>query len=232
MLALIAACLLLPVLLSKANSPRNLGIGLLALWPLAGVAIADVAKTCVSAQGRWPKDRWARVLLLLAFPLCLWLVLFAAGTTAALLGPTRLPANIAAPAIRSDGAGWPEFSAGVTLPAGALPFAVDYSIAGQVAYYTGHPAYSAHPQVRTWGFPQLDDLAVISQDFIPPEMVTQRLRADFATVSGPELWRYDVPGISKTVYVWHARGRQVPAAQVLNDLDFLRLAQDAEKRLR
>ena len=34
--------------------------------------------------------------------LCLWLVLYGVGTTAALQGPTPLPANTAAPVIRSD----------------------------------------------------------------------------------------------------------------------------------
>ena len=232
LLALIAASLLLPVLLSEANSPRNLGIGLLALWPLAGSAVAAVDESGVPAKGWRPANRRARALRLLAVLLCLWLVLYGVGTAAALLGPTRLPASIAAQAIRSDTAGWPEFAAEVTLPAGALPFAVDYSAAGQIAYYTGHPAYSAHPQVRTWGFPQLDDLAVISQDFIPPELITQRLRADFSSVIGPELWRCADPAVSKTVSVWHARGRQVPEAQLLDDLDFLRLAQDAEEHLR
>ena len=177
-------------------------------------------------------NRWPRVLYLIAVPLCLWLALYGAGTTAALLGPTRLPANIAAPAIRSDGAGWPEFAAGVTLPVDELPFAIDYSIAGQIAHYSGRTIYSAHPQFRNWGFPRLNDLAVISQGFIPSELVTQRLQADFSSVSGPQPWRYDVPGISKTVYIWHARGLRVAETQLLEDLDFLRLAQAAHARLR
>jgi 4-amino-4-deoxy-L-arabinose transferase-like glycosyltransferase len=232
LLALIAACLLLPILLSAANSPRNLGIGLLALWPLAGAAVATVDEPGASAEGGWPKNRWARTLFLLAIALCLPLALYGVGTTAALLSVTRLPANTAAPSMRSDGAGWPEFAAGVTLPADEVPFAVDYSIAGQIAHYGGRATYSAHPQFRTWGFPRLDDLAVISQDFIRPESVTRRLLVDFSSVAGPYLWRYETPGVGKTVYIWHARGRRVPETQLLNDLDFLRLAQDVETRLR
>ena len=170
--------------------------------------------------------------LLMAVPLCLWLALYGAGTTAALLGPTCLPANIATPAIRSDGAGWPEFAAEALLPADEVAFAVDYGIAGQAAHYAGRPVYSAHPQFRLWGLPDFNNLTVFSQDFIPPELITERLRADFASTSGPSTWRYEAAGIRKTVYIWHARGLRVAETQLLEDLDFLRLAQAVEKGLR
>ena len=232
LLALVAACLILPILLSAANSPRNLGVGLLALWPLVGVAVAMPDKSGVSAERRWPVNRWPRALYLMAVPLCLWLALYGVGTTAALLGPTRLPANIAAPAIRSDGAGWPEFAAEALLPADEVAFAVDYGIAGQAAHYAGRPVYSAHPQFRLWGLPDFNNLTVFSQDFIPPELITERLRADFSSTSGPSTWRYEAAGIRKTVYIWHARGLRVAETQLLEDLDFLRLAQAVEKRLR
>ena len=114
---LVAACLILPILLSAANSPRNLGVGLLALWPLVGVEFTMPDKSGVSVERRSPVNRWPRVLYLIAVPLCLWLALYGVGTAAVLLGPTRLPANIVAHAIRSDGAGFAEFAAEVTLPA-------------------------------------------------------------------------------------------------------------------
>ncbi len=231
-LVLVAACLLLPILLSAANSPRNLGIGLLALWPLVGVAGAAPDKPGVSADRGQLVNRRARARYLMAVPLCLWFALYGAGTTAALLGPTRLPANIAALAIRSDGAGWPEFAAEALIPADEVAFAVDYGIAGQAAHYAGRPVYSAHPQFRLWGLPGLSDLTVLSQDFIPPELITERLRADFSSTSGPSAWHYEAAGIRKTVYIWHARGLRVAETQLLEDLDFLRLAQAVEKRLR
>ena len=232
LLALVAACLLLPILLSAANSPRNLGVGLLAIWPLVGVAAAMPDKPAASAEGRRTVNRWPPAFYLMAAALCLWLALYGAGTAAALLGPTRLPANIAAPAIRSDGAGWPEFAAEALLPADEVAFAVDYGIAGQVAQYSGRPVYSAHPQFRLWGLPDFNNLTVLSQDFIPPELITERLRADFSSMSGPSTWRYEAAGISKTVYIWHARGLHVAETQLLEDLDFLRLAQAAHARLR
>ena len=231
-LVLVAACLILPILLSAANSPRNLGVGLLALWPLVGVAVAMPDKSGVSAERRWPVNRWPRVLYLIAVPLCLWLALYGVGTAPRFWARRACLPISWRTTIRSDGAGWPEFAAEVTLPDDELPFAVDYSIAGQIAYYSGRMTYSAHPQFRNWGFIRLNDLAVISQGFIPPELITQRLQADFSSVSGPQPWRYDVPGISKIAYIWHARGLRVAETQLLEDLDFLRLAQAVEKRLR
>jgi 4-amino-4-deoxy-L-arabinose transferase-like glycosyltransferase len=231
-LMLVAACLLIPILLSAANSPRNLGVGLLALWPLAGAASAMPDKPGVSSDRGRPVNRWPRALYLMAVPLCLWLALYGVGTTAALLGPTHLPANIVAPAIRSDATGWPEFAVEANLPADEVAFAVDYGITGQVARYAGRSVYSAHPQFRLWGLPDFNDLTVLSQDFIPPELITERLQADFSSMSEPRTWRYEAAGVSKTVYIWRAHGRQVSVTQMLDDLDFLGLAQATNARLR
>lgn len=231
LLPLLAACLLLPILLSKANSPRNLGVGLLVLWPLAGAAIATPARTPGGATRRARlARRSARILRLLVLPLCLWLILYGVGTTAALLGPTRLPASSGTGRIRADAAGWREFAAEVRWPAERSVFAVDYSIAGQAAHYLGRPVYSAHPQFRLWGLPDLEDLTVLSQDFVPPELISERLQADFARIAGPDAWRHEAAGISKTVYIWQASARRAPMAQLLEDLDFLRLAQAAAVR--
>lgn len=232
LLPVVAASLLLPILLSAANSPRNLGAGLLALWPLAGVAITSAEGPDAFTRPGRLANRWPRILCLLVFPLCLWLVLYGAGTTAALLGPTRLPASIAAPVIRSDASGWPELAAEILQPAEEVVLAVDYSIAAQVAHYAGRPVYSAHPQFRLWGLPDFNKLTVLSQDFIPPELITDRLRADFSDTSGPGTRHYEAAGVSKTVHIWHAHGLRVAEAQVLNDLDFLSLAHDAERILR
>ena len=101
-----------------------------------------------------------------------------------------------------------------------------------MAYYSGWPVFSAHPQFRLWGLPDFNDLTVLSQGYILPELITERLRADFASTSGPSTWRYEAAGISKAVYVWRAHGRRVSVAQMLDDLDFLRLAHEVEKRMR
>ena len=80
--------------------------------------------------------------------------------------------------------------------------------------------------------PDFNDLTVLSQGYIPPELITERLRADFASTSGPSTWHYEAAGVSKIVYIWRAHGRRVSEAQMLDDLDFLRLAQEVGKRLR
>ena len=249
LLPLVAACLILPVVLSAANSPRNLGLGLLALWPLAGLAfpvrletpahedtgslpayppprIRRFVDTCTCAALR-RKCRCSPIRLFVFLPPCLLLAVYGLGTAAALSAPTRLPHNIAAPAIRSDAAGWPEFARGFSPPATSLPLVVDYSIAGQIAHYCGCPIYSSAEQFRLWGIPDFSDLTVLSLTFIPPELITARLRGDFDRVSGPETWRYEGAEVDKSVYIWQAQGRRVSPSQVLDDLDYLRLAQQA-----
>ena len=220
LLVLVAAFLILPVILSAADSPRNLGLGLLAVLPLAGMPVA-----LPGAQRRSSPAVTATGLAELL--LCAFIALYGLGTTAALLGPTRLPHHTSATAIRWDAAAWPQFAASFRPPAGSTVFAVDYSVAGQVSHYTGHPVYSSEGQYRLWGVPEFTDLTVLGLDSLPRERITARLREDFASVSGPDAWRYDDEGLSKTVYTWQAYGRLVPVDRVLDDLDYLNLARQA-----
>jgi hypothetical protein len=220
LLALSAACTLLPILLSAANSPRNLGFGLLCLWPLAGLW-ATPSPACAGMRRLQRLAEGATAACLLG------LGLYAGGTVAALLGPSRLPHSVGAPAIRWDAAGWPAFARQVALPADAMLFAVDYSIAGQIWYYTGRPVYTAAPQFRAWGAPPADDLIVLSQGFAPPRRIEERLRAAFATVGGPEAWTYRQDGIVKRVEMWSAQGRRATMDEVIASLDYLALAAEA-----
>lgn len=214
LLALVAVCLLAPVLFSAANNPRNLGLGLLPLWPLAGLGL---------------EPRRSRVLPALALALLAWMGAFGAGSAAALLGPTALPHSRAAEVMRADAAGWPAFAQGFSPQEGSLIFTVDYSIAGQVSYYTGRPAYSASGQFRIWGIPEADSVTVLSQGYIPSDLVTERLKASFATVSGPESWELER---DKAVLIWRAQGRKAAMGRVVEDLDYIALAQAAGQSLR
>lgn len=221
-LALAAACTLLPILLSAADSPRNLGFGLLCLWPLAGL------------RPPLPRDRPAarRISRLAdgATAACLLgLGVYAIGTVGALLGPPSLPHSVGAPAIRRDAMGWPNFAREVRLPEDALIFAVDYSIAGQIRYYTGRSVYSAAPQFRAWGVPAADRLVVLSQGFAPPGLIEERLRTGFETVSGPEVWTHRQDEVSKRVAMWTAAGRRAGMEGVVTSLDYLALAVEATK---
>jgi hypothetical protein len=159
--------------------------------------------------------------------LCVSMAVYGIGTAAALLGPTRLPHDLSAAAVRLDASAWPQFSAEFQPASGSELFAVDYSVAGQVSHYSGRPVYSSHGQYRLWGVPDFQNLIVLSTVFIPPELITDRLRRDFEAVSGPEVWRYDEDGLSKSVIIWRATGRRAPVDQLLEDLDYLNLARQA-----
>jgi 4-amino-4-deoxy-L-arabinose transferase-like glycosyltransferase len=211
-----AACILLPMAFSAANSPRNLAFGLLPLWPLAALLASPDARPLAARLQRW-------VLIGLSG----WLAICGIGTVTALLTPTRFPHSSGADLIRKDAAGWPQFARSLAAPEGGLLYAVDYSIAGQLAYYTGRTTYSSIGQFRYWGVPDADDWTVVAQGYIPSELVTERLKQGFAEVSGPEIGKYSSVDGEKRVYVWRAEGRAVPTVQLMDDLDFLSLASEA-----
>ena len=76
------------------------------------------------------------------------------GTVLGLSGPAVWPHSSAVDRIRQDAAGWREL--GPLLADDPDPvFALDYSIASQIAFYSGRPAYTAWGQYRMWGIPEL-----------------------------------------------------------------------------
>ena len=107
LLAMASVCLLLPVLLSRADSPRNLGLGLLPLWPLLGHLAPDWPPSTLLRQGR--RGGVQAALLALAVLLCLWLAVYGAGTALRLVTAIRIPRSSVVESIRRDAAGWPEF---------------------------------------------------------------------------------------------------------------------------
>jgi hypothetical protein len=214
-----SAGLILPVLLSRADSPRNLGMGLLTLWPLLGLLLPDSAP----GEARGPVAKVRPALFAVAALLVLPLALYGAGTTLRLATPVKLPRSSVTESIRRDAAGWPQFAREVALPDGALRFAVDYSIAAQIAYYAGTPVYTAAPQYRRWGVPEAEDLVVFGTGYLDPAPVTAALESDFERVTGPEMWQSDEDGVEKTVYIWRAEGRRAAMERVLDNLDYLTL---------
>ncbi len=208
LLALIGLCAMLPVLLSKANNPRNLMLGLLAWLPLIGYLIA-----CLKPAGA--RLTTAGVALLLG-----WNAIYGVGTTIEMVDyRERLPRSVAAKSMSHDAADWPKFCADFNPAPGSLIYAVGYSYAAQVQFYCGAPVYTHVPQLRLWGIPESDGMTVIAVDGHPIERIDAALRADFAEVSGPTAQVYT----RKSVYLWQANGRRVPMERVLNDLDYLQL---------
>jgi hypothetical protein len=215
LLSLVALFLLLPVALSPANSPRNLTSGLVLLFLLAGVRWLAIA----------PRRRQIWLTSLLAV-LVVAAAVYGLGTVVNFSGPSSWPQSSIVPDIRQDAAGWREL--GPTLSGSpGLVFALDYSIASQIWYYSGRPAYTSWGQYRIWGIPDLGDMTVVSLDYLPEDLVTDRLDGAFRNVEGPRRFRFDEPGIVKEARAWWAVGLQVDDETFLQSFDFLTLLEAA-----
>jgi hypothetical protein len=240
-LLLVAVAFLLPILLSRANNPRNLQLGVLALLPLVGLvlrppAFAQSGKAPTEGRGVAASERPGLIARLRGGPaylatllLLAGMALYAAGTAVELADYRgRWPHSIGAQSVSFDAAGWPVFARDFRPPLDALAFALDYSIAPRIAHYGGYPVYTAHTQYRLWGIPPFDNLAVVSQGYLPEAEIEARLRQDFAQVTGPDV--YTLGG--KVVRVWQARGRRAPIDQVVDDLDYLNILRGASLLLK
>ena len=211
LLTLVALALLLPVALSRADSPRNLASGLVPLFLLLG-------QTWPSQLHR-TREKWAAAGLGI---LAAAAAVYGLGTVLATLGPTPLPASSGVPAIRQDAAGWREL--GPQLAAYPPPiFAVDYSIASQIIYYTGRPAYTAWGQYQIWGIPASRDWTVVALETLPADGVDSKLRAAFGSVAGPQTLCAEEWGADKCVYLWEARLLRLDKETFIQELDFLTL---------
>jgi dolichol-phosphate mannosyltransferase len=211
LLALIGLCVMLPVVLSDANNPRNLMLGLLAWLPLIGLLFVALPRTGAYVLG-------AGVTLLLA-----WTAVYGIGTAVEMVNyRERLPRSIAARSVTHDAADWPDFCDTFRPIPDSPLYAVGYSYAAQVQFYCEAPTYTNVPQLRLWGMPEFEALTVILTGDLPDDRVDALLRQDFASVSGPTITQ----GERKTIRAWQARGRRVTVEQVLTDLDYLRLAKE------
>lgn len=209
LLTLAALLLLAPVAVSPANSPRNLADGLALLLILAGARLS----------GAW-QERRGRLGTAILAGLALLAALYGAGTAIGLAGPSRWPRSSVAPAIWQEATGWPELGAALAdIPTPI--FALDYSLAGQIWYYAGRPAYTSAGQYRIWGLPALDEAAIISQPYLPAEFVSARLAEAYERVEGPEVRRYAARGASREVRIWRARGLRWDQETFEQRFDFL-----------
>jgi 4-amino-4-deoxy-L-arabinose transferase-like glycosyltransferase len=215
LLTIVALSLLLPVALSTASSPRNLSLGLVPLLMLAG--------TRLPVNGTSSFRRPAAAAL---FTLLLGVSLYGVGTVLKLHGPAPLPASSIVPAILRDAAGWPSLSA--VVEGGSDPvFTVDYSLAGQVNYYTNEDAYTNWGQYLVWGIPPVTNAKIVSLDYVDEDAVTSRLRQAFQRVEGPHRTVVKERGTTKVVFVWHGWQLRWDQARFLSQLDFLTLLQEA-----
>jgi 4-amino-4-deoxy-L-arabinose transferase-like glycosyltransferase len=211
LLSLVALVLLLPVALSPANSPRNLSSGLVALFLLAG------ARGSEPVQG-WGQ-RWMTGLLAVAIAAT---AIYGVGTVANLFKPSPWPHSTASAEIRRDASGWRELGPLLsTYP--ELVFALDYSIASQIWYYSGRPAYTSWGQYLIWGVPAFHDAVVIGLNYLPDSLVTQRLRNAFDAVDGPRRLTFEAGDTAKEARIWQAERLQLDQETFLQAFDFLTL---------
>ena len=210
LLRILAAALLLPVIFSPANSPRNWIGGLTLLLLLSGATLPRGRGHAAGAHGR----RAAQLAVALT-------LLYGAGTAAAFWDVNSAPASTAAREVTFEGAGMPTLGA-LLADYPAPLFALDYQLAGQIAYHTGRPAFSAWGQYRVWGLPAFEEATVISLGYLPEACVTPQLVATFDTVSGPDRLTLDETA-GKTLHVWRVAGPGMSRDQLAARLDFLTL---------
>jgi 4-amino-4-deoxy-L-arabinose transferase-like glycosyltransferase len=208
-----------PVVLSPADSPRNLVAGLALLIILAGDVVVRVL-------GRLPK--WSSGLAFGA-PVLLAGV-YGFGSILQTWRPVLLPHSTIAPSIRQASAGW-RAADQLGLDSTAYAFAVDYDIAAQLRYYTDLPVQTSWGQYRIWGVPKfcpsqpgrVDDVTVIALGYVDPELISQRLALAFADVSEPRETVFADGGMSKSVHTWRASGCFVDLSSFLDLLDLIEL---------
>jgi hypothetical protein len=146
---LVAAACLLPIVVSRANNPRNLQLGLLALFPLLGFAVSAEPAVTNSGRSSGPVPALGRTSLVVMALLLLGTAVYAAGTVIETLDyGGHLPHSVAAESVSRDTAGRPGFALDFQPPPDSLVFAIDYSMAPQIAYYGDYPVYTAHSQYR------------------------------------------------------------------------------------
>jgi 4-amino-4-deoxy-L-arabinose transferase-like glycosyltransferase len=216
LLTLTALAMLAPVAVSPANSPRNLTTGGALLLLLAADRWVTYRAAVHSRKGRAaPAAVAGGVLGMIA--------LFGAGSLAA-LNHSVMPdlRSSVVDAIRYDAAGWE--SVAEKLPASASIVAVDYSLAGQLAYYTRRPTTTAWPQYRLWDEVALDDAVVAASAYTPARPVTSALTTAYTRCAGPERVVMGAVGDSvKALTIWRVEGLRVAPETLLASLDFLTL---------
>jgi len=214
LLALAAAIMLAPVLLSPANSPRNLIAGLALLLLLAGHRKFSVQSVeAIFKAG-------LAVLLLATFA-------YGVGTVAALNGAPGRPHSALwnssiVHEIRRDGIDGRALAAALS-PYPAPFFTVDYDLAGRIHYETGRTALSGWGQFAIWGYPDWERGTVLSWDYVPAACITARLHAVFERVDGPETLHIDASAGPRTLLLWEVAGARLSPLERARALDFLTL---------
>jgi hypothetical protein len=158
--------------------------------------------------------------------------LYGLGTVLETRQPTPLPSSSVARALRIDSAGWRNADT-LGLRPKAVVFALDYSIASQLRYYTGIPVQTAWGQYRVWGIPAIcgpdaaeDIVQIAALNYIDADLVSERLERTFAHVRGPV---EKLLGEGKSLRIWTVRGCLVDQETFLDRFDFLDLVEAGDE---
>jgi hypothetical protein len=152
--------------------------------------------------------------------------IYGLGTVKGLNDASLWPQSSVVSSILKDTTGWHEV--GQILAASSGPvFALDYSIAGQIHYYTRRPAYTSHGQYRIWGIPHFKTVTIVSLEYLPEDLITNRLHEAFQHVEGPQRIRLTERGATKEFRFWQARGLRIDLATFLQEFDFLTLLEES-----
>ncbi len=221
LLSLVAAVLLLPVALSPANSPRNLTTGAVFLLLLAGDRVDRwLLHRARSTVKTWTLAAAASLSLIAAYGI---------GSGVAMARPQVASAGLwphssAVPLLLADAMGWRSADQAFARYPDPL-YAIDYSLAGQLQYYTARKAYTAWPQYRLWGIPALTDVTIVAADYLPVDALTVALGDVFDALDGPQRVVLGSDGTAKVLWVWEARGLRIDTETFLDRFDFLTLAE-------
>jgi len=226
MLLLPALVLLLPVLLSPANSPRNLVVGLALLLPLAGEA---AGRWLAHLRGPARSVAWAAMAGVVVL-----VGVYGVGTVWATWRPLPLPRSSVSDGIRRETAGWRKAASLPLRPEQPL-FAIDYHVAGLLRYYAGIPAETAWPQYALWGPGEVCDaervgggtdsaVQIVALPYVDPALVSSRLASAFRQVEGPVVLSLG-EAEGQRLRLWTARDCTIPREVFLEQLDLFSLVQ-------
>ena len=178
-------------------------------------------RLAAAAAAEWARRGYKTVVSAIVAVVVMATAVWGLGTVLGTLRPSAWPQSVVAGEIRRDSVGWSALNS--FLDPEDIVFALDYSIASQIWYYTGRPAYTSWGQYRIWGVPDLADATIVSLDYLPEIFVSTRLRDAFQHVEGPQRFHFAERRATKEVRIWQAEGLQWEHEVFLKRFDFLTL---------
>lgn len=207
LLGTLASFLLIPVIFSPANSPRNFIAGLTLLLLMAGENL------------QLPNNR---INTMITGLLALLSLIYGIGTAYGLLKKPTVFSSTVVPELRYETAGMHELIQLLDNYPDPV-FALDYQLAGYLTFTTGQQAYSGWGQYLIWGIPEVKNYTVVSLGYLSDTCVTDELEQLFQVVNEPQ--RFDISDgeFAKEINIWQVSGPESSSLSWARKLDFLNL---------